>query len=140
METRDYRDVLQSLMEHYCLNPEDIIFVENVHDWCIREGIEEPDKNKPVKLITPKGKSCRIVINESIPDSAVENRIKAMSIRGALQNVALDRAALLNSEKKKLTYLFISEFATSLPDLEGDELLADNWAFEEMKKMGFFKE
>jgi hypothetical protein len=122
------------------MNPEDIIFVENVHEWCKREGIDEPDRNKPVKLITPRGKGCRMVINESIPDSAVDDRIKAMSIRNKLQNVAFDREELLNSEKKKLTFLFISEYATSMPDLGGDELLADNWTFDEMKKMGYFKE
>lgn len=140
METKDYKDVLDSLMEQYCLNPNDIIFVASVYEWCVREGIDEPDRKKPIKLISPKGKSCRMVIMESVEESVIDERVKAMSIRGTLQNVAIDRADWLDSGKKRLTYLFISEFASGNPDFEGDELLVDNWTFDEMKKMGFFKE
>lgn len=140
MDTRDYKDVLASLAKHYCVAPEDIIFVDSVYDWCTLEGVDEPDRYKPIKLIVQSGKACRMVVMEHVPDAVVEDRVKAAGVRGALQNVALDRAALLNSEKKRLVYLFISEYAASMPELEGDELLIDNWAFDEMKKLGFFRE
>jgi hypothetical protein len=68
----------------------------------------------------------------------MEERINALRIRSQLKNVASDRAELLDSDKKKLAYLFLSEYATSLPDIE-DELLADDWVFDEMQRLGFFK-
>jgi len=67
-------------------------------------------------------------------------RINALSVRSALLNVASNKADMLNSDRKKLAYLFLSEYAATLPDLESDEILADNWVFDEMEKMGFFKE
>lgn len=140
MHTRDHQAVIRSLMEHYCIAPGDMVFVDSVYDWCAREGVDEPDRRKPIRLVTQAGKGCRMVVMEHIPDGVVDDRVKAMGVRGALQNVAMDRAGLLNSDKKRLAYLFISEYATSMPELEGDELLMDNWAFEEMKKLGFFRE
>lgn len=140
MVTKDYKDLLRSLMEEYCMNPEDIVYVQSVYDWCKREGIPEPDRKKPVKLVRSEGKGCRMVISEMIPNEVVEERVNAMQVRGTLQNVALDRSELLNSEKKKLLYLFINEYALGLPEHAEDELLADNWTFDELKKLGFFKE
>jgi hypothetical protein len=140
MDTRDHRDVIRSLMEHYCMDPGGVVYAESVYEWCAREGVDEPDRQKPLRLITRAGERCRMVVMERIPDAVVEERVRAMGVRGALQNAALDRAAMLNSDKKRLAYLFISEYATSMPDIEGDPLLIDNWAFDEMKKLGFFLE
>ena len=79
-----------------------------------------------------------MVIREYVSDKIMEERINALRIRGQLKSVAFDGADLLNSNEKKLAYLFLSEYATSLPDIQ-DELLADNWAFDEMERLGFFK-
>lgn len=126
-------------MEQYCLFPEDILFVESVADWCREQGIPETDADRPLKLVSKEGSGCRMLIREYLPDEVIAQRITAMDVRGQLNNVALDRAGLLDSDKKKLAYLFLSEYATSLPDIK-DELQADKWAFDEMERLGFFKE
>jgi hypothetical protein len=68
----------------------------------------------------------------------MDERINALRVRSQLKNVAFDRADLLDSDRKKLAYLFLSEFAFSLPDVQ-DDFLADDWSFEEMERLGFFK-
>ena len=78
-----------------------------------------------------------MLIKEYITEEVIKKRINAMSVRSQLQNVNVDRADSLDMNKKRLAYLFLSEYATSIPDFR-DELLADNWAFEEMKRLGFF--
>ncbi len=80
-----------------------------------------------------------IFVREEIPDHIVDERINAMHIRGQVENVALDRADKLDSDEKKIVFLFLSEYALGLSDIEDNELLADNWAFDEMEKLGFFK-
>jgi len=125
-------------MEQYCLFPEDVIFVENIADWCKEQGIPETDEERLLKLAAKDGGGCRMVIREYVSDKIMEERINALRIRGQLKSVAFDGADLLNSNEKKLAYLFLSEYATSLPDIQ-DELLADNWAFDEMERLGFFK-
>jgi hypothetical protein len=138
MNTREYHELFRYLTEKECLLEEDIVYTENISEWCKERGIKEPDRDKPIKLISKDGKGCKVVIREDLPDEVIEERIRAMRIRGQLKNVAFDRADMLNSEQKKLAYLFLSEYAFSLPDIGADELLADNWAFAEMEKLGYF--
>jgi hypothetical protein len=139
MNTREYHELFRYLMEKVCLLEEDIVYVDNIAEWCRDMGIVEPDREKPVKLISKDGQGCKMLIKEDITYEVIEERINAMRIRGQLKNIAFDRADMLNSDHKKLAYLFLSEYALSLPDIGDDELLADDWAFGEMEKLGYFK-
>lgn len=139
MITRDYFELFRYLMEQRCLMQEDLVFVEDISAWCREQGINEPDRYRPFSLVSKDEGGCRILVREDIPDGVIEQRINAMRIRGQLRNVAFDRADMLNSAQKKLAYLFLSEYALSLPEIGSEELLADDWVFEEMERMGFFK-
>jgi hypothetical protein len=138
MNTRENYELFRFLMQKYGMFPEDLVFVENIADWCRENGIPEPDRERPFRLISKGESGCKMLIKENTSDEAVNERLNASGIRGQVQNAATDRADLLDSDKKKLVYLFLSEYATSLPDLQ-DELLADNWVFDEMERLGYFK-
>jgi hypothetical protein len=140
MDTMDYEGVFKDLLEHYCLFLVNIEFVDSVAEWCKANEIAEPDREKPLRLIANEEKGCKLVVSKLVPEQVMDKRINALSVRSALTNVASNKADMLDSDKKKLAYLFLSEFASTLPDLESDEILADNWVFEEMEKMGFFRE
>jgi hypothetical protein len=139
MNTQKYHELLKRLAREHGVDEADLEFVENVSDWSAARGVPEPDRNVPVKAIPKGAAGCHLAVMEDIPDEVLEERIKVLSVRSALTNVALDRAGMLNSDKKKLAYLFLSEYARTLPEAD-DDLLADNWAFEEMERLGFFKE
>jgi len=51
MNTLDHEDTFKELLEHYCLFLVDIEYVDNVAEWCKKNGYREPDKNKPLRLI-----------------------------------------------------------------------------------------
>jgi hypothetical protein len=138
MKAREYFELFRYLMEQRCLLQEDIIFVENIAEWCRQYGIPETDRERPFRIISKEGRGCRMLIREELPEEVIEERINAMRVRGQLLNVAADRADMLDSAQKKLAYLFLSEYARSLPDMN-DDLLADNWAFQEMERLGYFK-
>ena len=138
MNTREYFELFRYLMEQRCLLQEDIIFVESIAGWCRQYGIPETDRERPFKIISKEGRGCRMLIREELPEEVIEERINAMSVRGQMLNVAVDRADMLDSAQKKLAYLFLSEYARSLPDMN-DDLLADDWAFQEMERLGYFK-
>lgn len=138
MNTREHYELFRYLMEQHCLFPEDIIFVENIADWCKEHGISDSDGERPLKIISKKDSGCRILIKENVSDETMNARINALRIRSQLKNAAVDRADSLDSDRKKLAYLFLSEFAVSLPDIQ-DDLLADDWSFNEMERLGFFK-
>jgi hypothetical protein len=139
MFTREYEWYIRHLMEHVGLNPGDVMFVENVADWCGKQGISEPDGRKPLKLVSRNGSAGRLVIAELIPEEVMEERINALAIRSQLKSVTFDRAEKLNSNTKKLAYLFLSEYVSHSPEFRGDDLAADEWVFEQMDHIGMLR-
>jgi hypothetical protein len=139
MYAKDHFELFRYLMEQYCLRQEDMLFVENIAAWCEKEGIPESDPERPFRLVLNRPQGCRMLIRETLPAEMIESRINALSVRGHLKSVAVDSADRLNSDRKKLAFLFLVEYAASLPEIGGDELLADDWAFREMERLGFFK-
>ncbi|MBI5640033.1 MAG: hypothetical protein HZA17_06370 [Nitrospirae bacterium] len=139
MDTREYFELFRYLMEQYCLRQEDVLFVENIAAWCREQGLPEPDKERPMRLVLKTPVGCRLLIREYIPDKIIGQRMNALRIRSQLKSVATDMADRLNSGRKELAYLFLSEYAATLPEIGDDELLADDWAFKEMERLGFFR-
>jgi hypothetical protein len=140
MNLREHEEHIKNLLQEYCLFLLEPVFVDNVAQWCKENGYDEPDKDKAIKMVVDEQRGCKLVIRELVPDEVIGDMLKAMGVRGALQNVAQDREAMLDSEKKKVAYIFLNEYASNMPEHEDDELLMDNWAFAEMERLGYFEE
>jgi hypothetical protein len=139
MNTREYYELFRYLMEQRCLLPESIVFVEDIVDWCKENGVPETDGEMPFKLVSTNGLGCLRLVKEEVPERVIDERIRAMTIRDQLDNAAVDRGDKLNSIQKKLAYLFLREYAASLPEVGTDDILADNWTFAEMERLGYFR-
>ncbi len=138
MFIRDHEWYIRHLTEHIHMKPWDVVIVEDVAKWCREHGVPEKDEHKPLRLIAKNGAGAQMLIAEMIPDDVLEERIMALRIRDQLRSVEYDRADLLNSDMKKIAYLFLKEYAATIPDLDGDELAADEWVFEQMGQLGMF--
>jgi len=139
MKMREYYELFRYLMEQRCLLPENIVFVDDIAQWSRERGIPETDKERPLKLVMEDGPACKMLIREDVSEAVIDERIRAMDVRDQLENVARDRAGSLNSIHKKLAYLFLREYAVSLPEVGMDDILGDNWAFGEMERLGYFR-
>jgi hypothetical protein len=139
MKATKYYELFQYLMEQCSLLLEDIVFVSDISEWCADHGIHEHDKETPFKLISEDGKRLRMLIREHISDTVIHERINALWVRSQLISIAFDKADLLDSDRKIMAFLFLSEYATNLPDLQKDKLIEDDWVFSEMKRLGFLK-
>jgi len=139
MNTKDHEELIRDLISSYCLLSTELSYVDSVHEWCKENGVDEPDRNKPVRFILQGERACTVVINDIIPKKILEERINALSVRSALVNVANNRADKLDSERKQIAYLILSDYAATV-QIPEDELLADQWVFDEMDKRGFFRE
>ncbi len=139
MFVRDYEWYVRHLMEHVRMKPSDVIFVKNVATWCREHGVPEPEEHEPLKLVVGNGAGTHMVIAEEIPERIIDESITALRIRSQLKSVGYDRADLINSETKKIAYLFLKEYASSIPELTYDELAADEWVFEQMEQLGMLR-
>ncbi|MBI5204950.1 MAG: hypothetical protein HZA11_08540 [Nitrospirae bacterium] len=138
MNTREHFELFRYLMEQCCLLQEDIVFVNNIAEWCKEYGMPEHDRERLFKLILKSGQGCKMLVREDIQGKFIDERINALMIRSQLRNVAYNRADTLDTIQKKLAYLFLSEYSTSIPGIT-DEMLADDWVFERMDELGYFK-
>lgn len=138
MNTREYYELFRYLIEQVCLLEQDLVFVEDIAHWCSEHGIPETDPERPMKLVAKEGSGCRMLIKEYVSAKIIRERINALRIRSQLKSVAFDRADLLDTDRKRLAYLFLYEYSASLPDAP-DDLLADDWVFGTMERLGFLK-
>jgi hypothetical protein len=136
MNAREYYKMFGRLVGEIC--PEgDLIIVEDIADWCRKNEIPESDPERPFRFFSTDG-TCAMLVREDIPEYVIDERIRAMDIRNQVRNVAYDWETKLNSNEKKLAFLFLDEYAMNLPEVSGSLLLADNWAFGKMDELGFF--
>ena len=138
MDMREYQEVFGYLMEKQCLPREDILFVEDIAQWCKERGLSERDKERPLRMIMNEGMGCKLLVREDVPDEVIDQRIRAVKIRDQVTNVATSRADTLDTIQRKLAFLFLNEYAYSQADVK-DDLQADDWAFDTMTELGYFK-
>lgn len=136
MFTKDYEWYLRHLMEHSGLESRNILFVDSVAEWCREHGIEEPDGQKPFRLVAGNGSGPMMIVSSQVDDQAVDERITALSLRSQLRSVVTDRSELLNSNTRKLAYLFLKELADARPGFQGDAFAEDEWIFEQLNRIG----
>ncbi len=139
MYAKDHVEALSGLLQKYCGDSFEIQYTDDMPGWCEANGLKARDGHDHIRLVDKGDGAVRLGILEIIPDGLVDERIKALSIRWSLQDVAHNLADRLDSDKKKLAYLMLKEYSTTLSELD-DELVADNWIHEELRKHGLFKE
>lgn len=56
----DHKELFNYLMEAYCLRPEDKLFMNNIAERCGKQGIAEPDRARPLKLVLNSPQGCKM--------------------------------------------------------------------------------
>ena len=139
MFVKDYEWYIRHLAEHLNMKESDLVIVESVAGWCREHGIREKDQQKPVKLVSADGTGRRILIANMIPDKVIEERINGARIRSQLKSVGNDWTEKLNSPTRKIAYLFLKEYSSTMPELAHDDIAADEWIFEQLEHIGVFQ-
>jgi len=139
MFVKDYEWYFRHLAEHLNMKGSDLVIVESVAGWCREHGIREKDEQKPVKLVSSNGAGRRMLIAGMVPDQVIEERINAARIRSQFKNLGNDWTEKLNSPTRKIAYLFLKEYSSTMPELAYDEFAADEWIFEQLELIGVFQ-
>jgi len=133
----DFDDRLRSLAREFFIF--DIQYVSNMKSWAKQKNISLHEPAQPMKLVTDDDNRLAMVVQSEIGDGVLDGIINSLSVRWTVRDVAADIAKRLNSIEKRLAYCFLKEYARTKKDLTGDELLEDEWAIDEMEKLGFFR-
>jgi hypothetical protein len=133
----DFDDRLRSLAGEFFIF--DIQYVPDMKSWANRKNISLDEPAQPMKLVTEEDDRLVMVVQSEISDGVLDGIINGLSVRWTVRDVAADIEKRLNSIEKRLAYYFLKEYARTKKDLTGDELLEDDWALNEMEKLGFFR-
>ena len=133
----DFEDRLKSLGSEYLVF--DIQFVPDLPAWAKQNHKTLDEPAQPMKLIKGNGNELVMMVQEEIRDEILGDIINGLSVRWTVRDVAGDIATRLNSIEKRLSYYFLKEYARTKQDLAGDDLLEDEWAVNQMEKLGFFR-
>lgn len=134
---KDFDAVLKHLAKEYLIAQ--VTYVGDLKKWSAQATISLSEPDQFMKLIT-EGRDLSMVVQSPLPDSALENLVRALGVRWSRINNVASPEQQLNTEKKRLAYCFLKEYARSVPDVAGDELKEDEWALRSMEKLGFFRE
>jgi hypothetical protein len=139
VDTGEFFELFRYLVNEYCLIEEKMEFVESVRSESERYGSHESDPARPMKII-PDPEGCIVLVAKRISDETMEQRMNALRMRSqTVKAVGYDWADMLDTPHRKLAYLFLKEYARTLPDSKDDELKQDEWALAEMKRLGYLK-
>jgi len=133
----DFDDRLRSLGREFFVF--EIQYVPDLTSWANEKKIALNEPSQPMKLISDKDNRLVMVVQSEISDSVLDGIINGLSVRWTVRDVAADIAKRLNSIEKRLAYYFLKEYSRTKKDLDGDDLLEDEWSIDEMEKLGFFR-
>jgi len=133
----DFEDRLRSLCREFFIF--DIKYVPDITSWASQKKISLHEPAQPMKLVTDEDNRLSMVVQSEISDEVLDGVINGLSVRWTVRDVVTDVAKRLNSIEKRLAYYFLKEYARSKKDLAGDDLLEDEWAVNEMEKLGLFR-
>ncbi len=133
----DFDDRLRSLGREFFIF--DIQYVPDITAWANQKNVPLEEPGQPMKLITDDNNRLVMVVKSEISDQLLDGIINGLSVRWTVRDVAADIAKRLNSVEKRLAFCFLKEYVRTKKDLDGDDLLEDEWAINEMEKLGFFR-
>lgn len=133
----DYESVLRKLGKEYFV--QDLQFVPDLLSWSKNQNADLSEPHQLMKLV-PTGNALSMVIQAEIPEDMLSSIITNLSVRWSLRDNVNDPSKTLNSIKKRMFFTFLKEYARTVRNVGGDELIEDDWTIQAMEKLGFFRE
>lgn len=133
IHTNEYITQLKEIARKYHFPLKDIVTVPNIHKWCRRWGIDEPNPFSTGTCLrqTETGR-FKILLAENITPE-----MQASVIDEIISHGFSDEAELLDDPYIFIVFVFLHEIAHA-KNLTWLDIEIDLWAFEQLKTIGIF--
>lgn len=120
-------EIIVGLLTEHGLDPQTIIYVDNIQAWCRANGVPESDPWRAAKTLYRTGAGgATILLPKVITDDMVG------SVTGAIMHAGFDSwRALYDDPVLFIKHLVLHEIHHVL-DREADESSCDRWAFDQL--------
>ena len=137
IRVRDYQKMLQKTAGEFLVFT--IHYVNDLGIWAKQKGVDLHEPAQLMKLM-PSQNKLMLIVQEEVHEDALEKVVTALGVRWSRKDNVFDPSGKLDSPKKKIAYCFLKEYARTLNDVGGDELIEDDWVLRKMENLGFFRE
>lgn len=137
IQAKDYLGLLNNLGNEYFVRRLEL--VPDVREWARERGRDLSEPAQPMKLILD-GDDLAMGVQSEFKEESLNNVINAAGVRWALRDTVSNIFERLNTVKKKLGFYFLKEYAHTVKDVSGNEVLEDDWAMRELERFGCFRE
>ncbi len=133
---KKYKKDLENLSLDYLIF--NIKYVPDIMKWAAENDKELGEPHLPMKLVVESDDDLTMVFQSEVKEEMIADVIKNLSIRWSVKDNATDMEKKFDTDRKRLAYCFLKEYARALQKVDGGEISEDEWVLEELEYLGFF--
>ncbi|MEW5744925.1 MAG: hypothetical protein AB1805_05765 [Nitrospirota bacterium] len=135
ISVRDYDELLQRIGGEYCVA--DIRYVPRLAAWAEQHGESLDEPAQFMKLTAGPDGQLVMVVQEAVDDGRLHDLITALDVRWQVVDNRANLMLQFDTAEKQLAYVFLREYARTKGYVAEDERVEDEWALDQMKRLGF---
>lgn len=112
-------------------------YVADIAQWAADNNTSLGEPHLPMKLVVESDDDMTMVIQSEAKEEMIADVIKNLGIRWSVKDNVTDIEKKLDTDRKRLAYCFLKEYARALDKVDGGELSEDEWVLEELEYLGY---
>lgn len=132
---KKYKKDLEKLSLDYLIF--NIKYVPDITKWAAVNNKALGEPHLPMKLIVESDDDLTMVIQSEVNEDMIADVINNFSIRWSVRDNATDIEKKLDTDRKRLAFCFLKEYARALDKVDGGEISEDEWVLEELEYLGY---
>jgi hypothetical protein len=132
---KKYKKDLEKLSLDYLIF--NIKYVPDIFEWAADNNKQLAEPHLPMKLVVESDDDLTMVLQSEVKEEMIADVIKNLSIRWSVKDNAVDMEKKLDTDRKRLGYCFLKEYARALQKVDGGEISEDEWVLEELEYLGY---
>ncbi|RJR22794.1 MAG: hypothetical protein C4581_00365 [Nitrospiraceae bacterium] len=132
---KKYKKDLEKLSLDYLVF--NVKYVPDIMEWAAENNLSLGEPHLPMKLVVESENDMTMVIQSEIQEEMIADVIRNLGIRWSVKDNVTDMEKKLDTDRKRLGYCFLKEYARALQHVDGGELSEDEWVLEELEFLGY---
>jgi len=112
-------------------------YVPDIMEWAAHNNRKLGEPHLLMKLVVESDDDLTMVMQSEVKEEMIADVIKNLGIRWSVKDNVTDMEKKLDTDRKRLAYCFLKEYARALDKVDGGEISEDEWVLEELEYLGY---
>ncbi|MCC6347452.1 MAG: hypothetical protein IT388_09735 [Nitrospirales bacterium] len=132
----EYDTLLRNIGREYFVSA--IRYVPDLAVWARQNRADLHEPRQPMKLVADDREGLVMVVRSEVAEDILDALITGLDVRWQVVDNAEDLSLRFATTERRLAYCFLKEYSRTRESLAEDERLEDEWALQQMEKLGLF--